>query len=332
MTDEDENSESSASSDMESLSPSVKMDLEQKLNLNLKIIKKQYAAYLDRILVIVQEKGITAKRLSFYLLSLSASADDKRKLQLLFDMKNELKEVEDVTDIFTLLGSKYASFLDYDIFEAILMQFGENEKHEDLDYPTHLKTYIEVHKIKEFVKLNPRLLLEIDRNSEVVKIKFNITRTQSLKTLKEVIAAVANILGIQASALRLYSIKKGCVLVSCLIYKSIANAIFTSEMVFTEDQKDKFRAASVLWLEYKCRKFDCERDEGKGEESKKEHRLKGRGSESKKCKSRFFYVCQTKFLQTLGANLITHQTRIDNSRYMYLGIVQTGVPEVEIRL
>lgn len=176
-------------------------------------------------------------------------------------MKAELKTAEEVTHIFFILSSKYASFLDYNIFDAILKRFGENEQHDDLNYPAYLKSFFENHTIQEFIKSNPKLINpklkeELDKQSEKITIKFNVRRTQSLSTLNEVKEEVAKILGVKPEAVRLVDVRKGCVLVTLLIHTSIANAIFTHEMEFTEDQKDRFRAASVLWLKYKGHKFD----------------------------------------------------------------------------
>ena len=251
--------DSSASADSLPLNPDIEMDLEQQLKLNHEIIQTKYAAYVHCICTILEDKDITARQLTTYLLYLPAltKTADKGKMQLLMDMKAELQKAEKITDIFISLSTRYHSFLDYNIFKKILKQFGSNEIHEDLDYPTHLKDYIEMHKIKEFVKLFPELdnpkLQKIDHTSTVVS---NIKGTESLSTLEEVKGVVANILGLKASALRLYSVKKGCVLGMFLISTSIADTIFTSETVFTEEQEERFRAASVLWFECNGRKYD----------------------------------------------------------------------------
>ncbi len=259
--DNDDSSISSAASDSSSLDSDVELDLEQQLDLNLKQIQKQYALYVDSIQTIVENTGVTAKRLSSYLLNLPASTtDDEKKLRLLSDMKAELQKAEDIIDIFISLSSKYASFLNPDIYVNILEKYGTKEEQKQLDYPKHLKAYVKQHKIKEFVKMNPKLvnpkLQKLGDNSKKVRIKFSIRRTQSLSTVKEVTGAVANVLGLRASTLRLYGVKKGCVLVTLLIPTSIADALFTSDTLFSPEQKRGFRAASALWLECNGHKFD----------------------------------------------------------------------------
>ena len=262
-----EDGDSSASTDSAPLDPDVEMDLEQQLDLNFKIIRKKYGAYVDCILNIVIKKGISVKQLSSYLLSIMAltKADDKENLQLLSDMEADLKGAKEIADIFISLNLKYASFLDYEIFEMILEYYGPGEEGEELTYPTHLKAYIEQHKIKEFIRLNPQLinpkLKKLDAGSKTIKIKLNISRTQNLATLKEVTKAVANILKIRASTLRLCGVKKGCVLVTLLIPASIAEAFFTSDTAFSSEQITKFRAAKVLW--FKCNGFKFDFRKGK---------------------------------------------------------------------
>ena len=237
----------------------VVVDLEQKLNRDLKKIQKEYATYVDQILDIVREKNVTPEQLCSYVISLPASnkTDDEAKLQLLFDLEADLRSATKVEEIFRTLNYKYTSFLDYEIFEMVLERYGSKEDQERLNYPVNLKEFIEQHKIEEFIELNPELinprLQELGNDSKTIKIKFNIKETQSLRTLKEVTNAVANILWIRASTLRLCGVEKGCVLETLLISNSIADKIFTREREFLPEQEVLFRTALVSWLE--CNKF-----------------------------------------------------------------------------
>ncbi len=175
-------------------------------------------------------------------------------------MKAELQKAEDIVDVFIVLSSKYASFLNPDIFQNILEKYATIQEKQKLDYPQHLKAYIEQHKIKEFIRLNPKLinpkLWKLGDNSKKIIIKFSIQSTQSLSTLKEVTGAVANVLGLRVSTLRLYGVKKGYVVVTLLIPTSIADDLFTGNTVFSPKQESGFQAASVLWLECNGHKFD----------------------------------------------------------------------------
>ena len=55
------------------------------------------------------------------------------------DLKDDLKSTQTVADVFFTLNSKYASFLDYEIFEDLLENYGCNETNEKLKYPVHLR-------------------------------------------------------------------------------------------------------------------------------------------------------------------------------------------------
>ena len=232
---------------MSSLDSATEANLEQQLNRNYRAITRQYADYVDCILTIVEEKGVNAERLSAYLLNLSAFKECSESEKI------EIENAGSVVKIFKLLSRKYASFLDYEIFRSVLKRFGGNhEAQEELDYPTHLEAYIKKHKVVEFVKINPKLA-KLDDHSKEITIKFDIKKTCNLDTLKKLKEAIANILDIDASTLRLLSIKEGCVLVTFLIPTTVTHTIFTSNTVFSTEQ---FRAASVLWLECNSFKFD----------------------------------------------------------------------------
>ena len=221
------------------------------------MIQKKYASYVDCVCTIIENKGVTAKKLSAFLLTLPASTSisDDQKFKKMSDLKDDLKGAQTVADVFFILNSKYASFLDYEIFEDMLENYGCNETNEKLKYPVHLKGYLEKHKIEEFVRINPKLE-KLNETSKKINIKFGIKKTCSLDSLKRLKEAIANILELKASTLRLLSIKKGCVQVTLLIPSSIADAIFTRDTVFTSEKEREFRAASVLWLECNSCKFD----------------------------------------------------------------------------
>ena len=247
---------------MSSLDSDTEADLEQQLNRNLKQIQGQYADYVDCILTIVEENGVSAERLSAYLLNLCAFSNDRKEV-ILSDLRAEIESAGSVIKIFNILSTKYASFLDFDIFQSILKKYGRNESREDLNYPMHLEAYIKKHKIIEFIKINPNLE-KLNDTSKKLNIKFGIKKTCNLENLKKIKETVANILGLQPSTLRLLSVKKGCVLVTFLIPASIAECIFTSNTVFTPEMEERFVAASALW--FQCNGFEFDFRKGKEKE------------------------------------------------------------------
>ena len=100
---------------MSSLDSDTEANLEQQLNRNLTRIQNRYADYVDCILTIVEERGISAERLSAYLLNLRAFNDDRDGI-ILADLKAEIDNAGSVIKIFKILSKKHASFLDFVIF------------------------------------------------------------------------------------------------------------------------------------------------------------------------------------------------------------------------
>ena len=236
------------------MDPGVKEDLEYTLERNLQEIVTKYASYVDCLRARIQEKGIPPEELCSYLLSLPASSkkDKGQKLALLSEKKCELLEKKNITSIFTFLTTECASFLNYDIFQAITEKYHISEDTDELKYSEYLKEYVEKHKVSEFVKINPLLKKHINKTDSekvILKLKFDVESTCSLAKVSELKKFVAKILDLKPSALSIIDIEKGCVIVTFHILPSIANAVFTSDLVFTPRQEDEFRAAEVLWLE-----------------------------------------------------------------------------------
>ena len=226
------------------------MDLKFVLDKNLDGIITKYASYVDCLRGIIKEKGVPPEDLRSYILSLSAFSKSYKgeMLTLMSDKECELEKKETITSIFTFLTTKCASFLNYEIFQKILEYYKVSDDQERLKYPEHLKAYIEKHKISEFVKINP--LLKPKSDSEKLILKYDIENTCRLASIFELKQFIANILDLHPSTLRIVDIEDGCVIVTFYIPASVANAIFTLNTVFTSQQEEKLRAASVLWIKY----------------------------------------------------------------------------------
>ena len=191
---------------------------------------------------------MSAKDLCFYLLAISAFNHKEKKLVLLSSHRADLEKAVDLYDIFNLLVTEYASFLNYNIFQLIEDKYQLNKGQEDLKYPEHLVAYINRHKVSEFIEINP-FLQKFTKTSKQLVLKFDIESTCRLSNFLNLKKAVANILGLKSSALRLLSIAEGCVVVTFLLPAFIAEDIFTGENPLTQHQKQEFRTLAVLWLE-----------------------------------------------------------------------------------
>ena len=211
----------------------------------------QYSQYVRHIRLALEARGITARELSSDLIMMSAtnhSHPQNSDLKLLSAHRAELKIAGDLYDIFELLTTEYASFLNYGIFQFILNTYGIDTQREEFQYPQHLEAYINKHKIKEFVEINPLL----SKSTEVLEnliLKIDIESTSELAKLVDLQTAIAEILGVRSATLQLLDVKDGCVVVTFLIPKPVAEVVFSKHATFSDEQLDMFRALSILWLE-----------------------------------------------------------------------------------
>ena len=231
------------------LDPEVCADLKQQLELNLKKITRRYVSFVNCVRQTILRKGISAGDLSAYLLALPAFKSDKSKLEffIMSEVKVELEQATTVNNIFNILNTKYATFMNYDIFQDMVDDYDLDEGQEKLKYPEHLDAYIKMHKLSEFEKINS-VLKKFDCGSKKVVLKFDIEMTCNLAKLQDLTKAVANILGLRKSALRLLSIEEGCVIVTLLIPAPVADFIFRSDKIFSAEMIEEFQAQSLLWL------------------------------------------------------------------------------------
>lgn len=256
MTESTEKSNEQRCIPISKLTPDVLGDLKQMLENNLKKVLRRYASYVSCILRSVKERNISPETLCSYLLNLPAFGDDKcsQKLTLLSGLRTELENATTVNKIFNLLSTEYASFLDYDIFEFIIEEYDIDESRPRMKYPEYLEAFINQHKLAEFVEINP-LLKDFSDSSKELILKIDMELTCSLARLKDLTKAIASILGIKKSALRLLDVAEGCVVVSLLISAPIADFIFADEK-FTSQQGEDFISISVLWLKYNNIKYE----------------------------------------------------------------------------
>ena len=90
-------------------------------------------------------------------------------------------------------------------------------------------------------------------STDPLYLKFDIESICTLDNLNNLKHSVAEILGLEAAALRLTDINDGCVTATYHISPSIADIIFTRDKKFTATVE--FQALSVEWLKYGGRTF-----------------------------------------------------------------------------
>ena len=230
--------------------PHVFVDLKQQLESNLEEILFCFAAYTDCVQVSLEKKRIEVKRLCAYLLGLPSFMFhcNDRRLMLLATKKTELEEADSIGDIMVTLKTECTSFLNYQIYQGLVKHFDLDNGQNDLKYPEKLRAYIEMHKISEFIEIQP-ILCELTEEKKELILILDIEPTCRLSGLVDLGKAVAKIMGLKQSALLIHNIKENCVIVTYLISAFVADSIFTGNKIFSEKQEEEFRELSVQRME-----------------------------------------------------------------------------------
>ena len=237
--------ESASCSNLSSLDPDVKYQLQLRLN----EIIQQYNSYVDCIRMSIIKQGVTARSVCTFLMGLSAFSHSEQQYTLLCDSK--LDEAIEIDDIFVLLHKNYASFLNYRIFKTLQKKYVTDEGQEELRYPELLKVYLDKHKFIEFFEVKS-VLAKPNSNTQKITLMLDVKSTSRLSRLENLQNGIAQILKINPTGLQILDIEPGSIIVGFLIQNSIANVIFTKEKndVFTQAQIEAFRSLNILWLRY----------------------------------------------------------------------------------
>ena len=226
----------------------------------IEILDKKYASYVRCIYSALIKKGVTAKDLRPYLMNrVVYSPHDNKKVRL--SSNEKIEKSQDISEIICTISKEYASFLDYEIFETLVEEYKlDVVELEDIDqevfkYPELLKAYLGEHTFTDLIEDKPAGLPEAGATTEKLFVKFEIDETKRLTNLKCLKNTIARILGIPPFKLRLIDIERGCVIMTFLISKSVADSIFTANKdgIFTKEQKDHFEELSVRWV--KCKDY-----------------------------------------------------------------------------
>ncbi len=247
---------------IEDLDLDTQRDLRRQLKYNRRHIRNRYASFVVSLCNAVIGTNVSLKDFRLYLLGLPAFENDHEGEQpiLLDDVKTKIENADSIHRIFEVLTTDCCSFLNIDIFESIMDKYKINtDSDEYFKYSGHLKAYLKNHEISEFIMINPKLE-SFTKDSEILTLKFNVALPNEITKVLDLKDAIAGILGVKSCALRLVSIKKGCVVVAFLIPATVANYIFASGL--TAKQEADIQAQSVLWLEcgdYKLEETSCSR-------------------------------------------------------------------------
>jgi hypothetical protein len=193
---------------------------------------------------------------------------------LLIGIKSELHEANTINKIFDLLSCNCASFLNFRVFQNLAKTFGIKESDKfPMNYHKKLEEYIDLHKIEEFIKINPALKGNRAKSGVELVLKFDIDLTCKLARITDLRKAVAKILDLQESTLQVVDITEGCVMVTFLIPTEIRDIIFVDDRQFTQEAIEDFRASSVKWLECNGHRYNFSKDSVRGVKTGKKNNL-----------------------------------------------------------
>lgn len=248
---------------IDDLDADSRRDLIRQLKNTREELQERYASFVVSLCEAVENTNVSFQAFKLYLLGLSALENDYLKFEddpevkqpiLLEDVKAQIDKANSINDIFIVLTTESCCFINVGVFQSIMNKYGINvESDEDLQYSKHLKVYLENHKISEFIFINSRIE-RLVKDSEELIVHFDVDLSSKISKIADLHGALAKVLGVKMSALRLVAIKKDRVVVTFNILTSVAKIVFSNGL--TTQQEADIRALSVLWLkcgDYKLR-------------------------------------------------------------------------------
>ena len=193
------------------------------------------------------EKQIPVKMFATSVLALSAyePAPGDRDWSLLDEHREEINGAETVSKIFNIL-CPYWNYLNYELLEYIIKLYGTSDDAE------RLASYCE--NLQKFFK--PRLFEVLmpesgtgtgDSKRKKIAVKLDVCKRSTYKELRQIKGSITRILHVNVATLIIVNVEDGCVQLTFLIAKFIAEEIFP---LSHEQESALSRDASVIRL--KC--------------------------------------------------------------------------------
>ena len=192
------------------------------------------------------EKQVSVGMFATSILALRAyePAPEERDRSLLDEHREEIKKAKTISEIFHIL-CPYWDYLNYELLEYIIKLYGTNDDAE------RLASYCE--KLHKFCE---RRVFEVlipgtgtgtgDSKQKKFVVKLNVRESITCKELRRIKGRIAKILHVKVAALIIVSVDPGCVQLTFLIPKFIAQEIFP---LSHEQASVLSRDASVIMLE-----------------------------------------------------------------------------------
>ena len=171
-------------------------DLKLQLKIELKSIILKYSSYVSYIRQALKKKGVTIEDLCSDLMTISAPD---------INVVLHMKKATTINDVFDILVTEYASFLNYNIFQFILEKYDINHGEEVLKYPEHVKAYLMTHKVSEFFSSNtPQKKFDPESLTKKLVLQIDIILTSRFSPIEDLKTSIAKILGLNPTSLQFY--------------------------------------------------------------------------------------------------------------------------------
>ena len=150
------------------------------------------------------------------------------------------------------LNCEYCNFLEFFVLKKMVKRFKLQLDEHDMQYPEKHQKYIETIKITEFREVQC-ILTAPSSKTERMTLTLAIKPSSRLSQVYVITKAVAHILGLKRSAIRVHKFKRRGVVVSCYLQNEVANILFCEDTTFSEEQEEEFHKHYVQKL--KCNGF-----------------------------------------------------------------------------
>ena len=244
-TASDTNAELIRQPPFQQLSPIEQEELKTILDDDVREMKRLFGRLVTKTHHSVK-KRISVEEFAVSMLALGAyePAPEERGQSLLNEHREEIKKAESISKIFNIL-SAYWNYLSYEVLEYIIELYGTSDDTE------RLKRYNE--KLQNFCK---RRLFEVplpesgvgtgSPRQEKFSVKLNVREDITIKELRQIKGRIAKVLRVKSATLVIDHMDGGCVQLTFLIPKFVAQEIFPLSKQQTSALS---RDASVIRME-----------------------------------------------------------------------------------
>ena len=218
--------------DTSQLSEDERSDLEDKLLRDAEVIIEKFSSLVTKTLLSLKRQGISYRDLAICVVHLKG---------FVHDHEEEIEQAGCIENIFFILRKRHCwSFLNYNILEQIINEFGSDDVKKLLDwYHCDLKVYC-----KRSIFQVPKHICSKENTAHPT---FTVKTPRN--TLEGVIQAkrkIAETLGMRPSDLQICGVEEGCAKVDFLVPEYIAKTVLPP----SSEQLAALAEESIQFLEY----------------------------------------------------------------------------------